>query len=947
MANREILDSNFIIYERYLPNPYPYPAQGGGSQTLAQTLALGNTSGANHIVMDAGQNVDVTGGEVFAGTLNVVSIEPLAPAFSTDIGIEGSLVFPGPIEMRNNGGSFGVGLTIDSIPSAVAPNANILGYDTFTHQITHQPALGGEDLAQTLAIGNTSGANDILMDVGQKISVETITDTQNITGNAVTGGINVKTLSNNNRLELSDITRTANLTAKFGNREYQHYSDSLNQKTGISFIDPLVNYNRKVEVGIDINGPYTKMIGLDVPPAPLPSNHILTWDISTEKVHYDEAVKDITVGVKGDYTVQDLGGFITPASFNDERIYLFNKYIMQSNNIAWQELYPGNTNPCDIPFFLKNGNPYPGSIVYANTNPWGLGDYPDSNFIVRSIVPDPHNKAIIYVGATFTPAGRGIVFSFDCSINQWNSIAYVDGEINAIFYDDDIGNTGPRIYVGGSFNLIEGQGAVGSPVPTKNVAYYEINSAQAFAMPNNGLNGPVNCFERFMNYIAIGGDFNSDTVGVNLYQYFAFYDGGSFTNIGFTNSGTSNDYGFDGMVQSIVALPQINGLVIGGRFNQQFYAGGSTSYPLLTRLFTYNGFGSMGDGSLAGGEISNMLRDYDGGRLYVCGGFTTSNGDNFVALDINTLDAYYNMGYSNLNFKNFSTLAKDEIGGFIWIMNSNDGSIYRFNPVVRPTVAYEDIGSLIGVTPDYGSCVYNPFDSAIHFTIRNGATYYRYFCDQRIKVNVPGGDVIIDNGNTYDVIVLPKKGSSVVLRGGQNTPHEWYISGPTKGVYLEWRQAQITQVQPAWGSAFKTQKELGISNYTVEFDTFNFTNINSGANSSKIVVPQKGRYKVSYTIQWRSGSGTIDAEAWLLVNGEIYQGSKIQETLIASNDLTIASREVFVELNENDFVAVRLQSQTGNLEIIATGASPVSPAIPAVQLNISLEQPNTQFFASL
>jgi hypothetical protein len=135
MANREILDSNFIIYERYLPNPYPYPA----SQTLAQTLVLGNTSGANHIVMDAGQNVDVTSGEVFAGTLNVNVIEPLAPSISTDIGIVGSLVFPGPIEMRNNGAGGGIGLTIDSIPSAVAPNANVLGYDTLTHQITHQP----------------------------------------------------------------------------------------------------------------------------------------------------------------------------------------------------------------------------------------------------------------------------------------------------------------------------------------------------------------------------------------------------------------------------------------------------------------------------------------------------------------------------------------------------------------------------------------------------------------------------------------------------------------------------------------------------------------------------------------------------------------------------------------------------------------------------------------
>lgn len=127
----------------------PQPSEGNltASESLAQTLIIGNTTGANDIVVSNPQKVG----------------------------------FAGNISLKNGAGT---DVIIDTIP----PNGGALltqgvFVDTATNKLYRQ-FQQNETLAATLAVGNTTGANDIVISNPQKIQ---FAGNINIQGNA--GGL--------------------------------------------------------------------------------------------------------------------------------------------------------------------------------------------------------------------------------------------------------------------------------------------------------------------------------------------------------------------------------------------------------------------------------------------------------------------------------------------------------------------------------------------------------------------------------------------------------------------------------------------------------------------------------------------------------------------------------------------------------------------------------------
>ena len=187
------------IRPEYLPPSGPVTVP-----TLASVLAVGNTTGANDILMSNGliktavKNAQL----VEADTVKVDILQAGIGALSDVIKVEANLnlkegVNPGigVLEFELCDGVIATQATksltldtdtlkIDGI-SATTGVANVLTYNATTKEVKYQPSSvpGGESLAQTLAFGNTSGTNDILMDAGQKISVNSLTDVQTITNN--------------------------------------------------------------------------------------------------------------------------------------------------------------------------------------------------------------------------------------------------------------------------------------------------------------------------------------------------------------------------------------------------------------------------------------------------------------------------------------------------------------------------------------------------------------------------------------------------------------------------------------------------------------------------------------------------------------------------------------------------------------------------------------------
>jgi hypothetical protein len=262
--------------------------------------------------------------------------------------------------------------------------------------------------------------------------------------------------------------------------------------------------------------------------------------------------------------------------------------------------------------------------------------------------------------------------------------------------------------------------------------------------------------------------------------------------------------------------------------------------------------------------------------------------------------------------------------------------------------AYESISNILGLT-NPRALFYSWYDKAVHYGIESGDTYYRYSCEQRIKIYQNNGDLfVLGDGSEYDVLVLPKKGSSVSVRGGLATPGKWYVFGASSGVYGEWATGQITEPGPAYATAIFTETLTGLGSTGFGWNSITGKNINlPSVQSNKITVGQKGLYKMSFSVQLsRSGGGGSHSDVfiWFVVNGNNYQQTNSHYVVGNNNDESAPYNEVFVELNIGDWVSIALECPDNDVNVITTPATATQPQIPGVIFNIELVNPTREPF---
>lgn len=188
------------------------PAGSTANESLAQTLVIGNVSGPNDIAMSGGQKIDFAtdislkngvGGDVIVDAIPLNSGPPLTEALFYDVATNKVLYqllapnsetlaqtlvlgnttgannisvaspqridFDGSIRISNNNTGAGSDVVISSIPANPGPTINeTLVYDTGSGNVYYQTPFT-ESLAGVLAVGNTTGANDIAVASPQKI----------------------------------------------------------------------------------------------------------------------------------------------------------------------------------------------------------------------------------------------------------------------------------------------------------------------------------------------------------------------------------------------------------------------------------------------------------------------------------------------------------------------------------------------------------------------------------------------------------------------------------------------------------------------------------------------------------------------------------------------------------------------------------------------------------
>jgi len=115
------------------------------------------------------------------------------------------------------------------------------------------------------------------------------------------------------------------------------------------------------------------------------------------------------------------------------------------------------------------------------------------------------------------------------------------------------------------------------------------------------------------------------------------------------------------------------------------------------------------------------------------------------------------------------------------------------------------------------------------------------------------------------------------------------------------------------------------------------------SNNSQINIPVDGVYKILFSAQCDSASGTHYLEIFPVVNGTSVPNSNTRIRLNAANEACLVV-EYYLELNSGDILQLFMIGDSSNARLLYLsrgGGTPTVPDIPSIITTISLIAPPT------
>ena len=159
-------------------------------------------------------------------------------------------------------------------------------------------------------------------------------------------------------------------------------------------------------------------------------------------------------------------------------------------------------------------------------------------------------------------------------------------------------------------------------------------------------------------------------------------------------------------------------------------------------------------------------------------------------------------------------------------------------------------------------------------------------------------------------------------------------SGEWRQVLLQDGYAVLTQDANITAAAANTA-------YAIQFDTPTFADGISldGTNPTRIVLAEAGLYRVSFTAQIASSSGsTVNFRFWPRVNGTNVGGSTMVASLHNNGATIVVSRDSIFQFSANDYLEAMWATDSTNGSLLAHSATAYAPASPSVTMSISRVQ---------
>ena len=157
----------------------------------------------------------------------------------------------------------------------------------------------------------------------------------------------------------------------------------------------------------------------------------------------------------------------------------------------------------------------------------------------------------------------------------------------------------------------------------------------------------------------------------------------------------------------------------------------------------------------------------------------------------------------------------------------------------------------------------------------------------------------------------------------------------------EWRQIVLADGRAIFIQDATITAAAADTAYAIEFDapSLAYGITKSGTNPTRIVFAEGGLYRIAFTAQITSSSGsTVELRFWPRVNGTNVAGSTMVASLHNNGATTVVSRDSIFQFSANDYLEAMWATDSTNGFLEAHAATAYAPASPSVTLSISRVQ---------
>jgi len=157
----------------------------------------------------------------------------------------------------------------------------------------------------------------------------------------------------------------------------------------------------------------------------------------------------------------------------------------------------------------------------------------------------------------------------------------------------------------------------------------------------------------------------------------------------------------------------------------------------------------------------------------------------------------------------------------------------------------------------------------------------------------------------------------------------------------EWRQIVLGDGHAIFAQDATITAAAANTAYAIEFDAPSIADgiTKSGTNPTRIVFSEGGLYRVSFTAQIESTSGsTIEFRFWPRVNGTNITGSTMVASLHNNGATIVVSRDSIFQFAAGDYLEAMWATTSTSGRLQAHTATAYAPASPSVTMAISRVQ---------